>query len=117
MKEFILIGQVVQIIIQLFCAYYAHKLYNLLNNYNKWYYLTLAFILMALRRVTALLDHYGWWFDLGLVDKLILPLTISVLLIIGLVYLYGSATETHENKSKAIQKLKRITKKLEKDGN
>ena len=77
-----------QIILQLGAAYLAYRLMRLTGVFRAWLLLIIAFILMTVRRVTALLIQLGSMLPLGdsvgFVDRIVLPLTISILLVISM---------------------------------
>ena len=78
---------IVQILIQVICLYLCRKRY-LLDKSMGWIFLSGAFGGMLLRRVTSLLTTYylkiPFWL---LVDHLILPLSTSLFLLLGLLCL------------------------------
>ena len=99
-------GMILQIVLQIFCAVEAYYLFKLLNHKNRWWVLSIAFLLMAWRRVTALLTFEFTEIDvLSLSDKLLLPLTISVLLFLGLKFLYRNVEITQKNRLKELEEL------------
>lgn len=83
---------IVQIVLQIFCAIYAYKCFShaLANgNKNFWNCLTLAFSLMVLRRCTAFASKSIIVNELlDSIDKLWLPLAISILLFLGMRHTY-----------------------------
>lgn len=83
-------GLMMQIFIQFYCVYFALKARKISNNARCfWYYAGAAFTIMGLRRITSLLAFFGFniipkHHIINYFDKLLLPLTISILLFIGL---------------------------------
>jgi len=118
MLEYVLFaGQLGQIILQVASAGLAFIVYKRINHGNRWFLLSGGFALMAIRRVTALLtfDPSSTIEFVQLADKLLLPLTISILLFEGMVWL-NNATKREVSRRESIEKnlgeLKRITERL-----
>jgi len=104
------LGLVTQIVLQFGCAALGFHVAGLLGNNKIKYFLGGAFFLMAIRRVTALLSVQSTHEIYIIFDKLLLPLTISVLLFIGLVRLTRQTKKKCEN----LDKLRELTHKLTK---
>jgi len=83
---------VAQIALQLGAAYFAYKLIKMTGTFRAWVLVIIAFVLMAFRRTTALLITMGTIPELigtiGMVDRLALPLVISICLIWGMYELF-----------------------------
>ncbi len=78
----------VQIIVQLVAVYFSYVIYKY-NRLNKaWLAITLALILMTIRRITASAIEFGAFANLSgplqFVDRVGLPSLISILLLLGL---------------------------------
>lgn len=118
------IGLFTMIILQIGCAYIAFKAYvDIRSNGSSsfWWFLWVGFTLMAFRRVTALLTRWDITLynhnniSLSLIDKLILPLIITVFLFFGMkkVYNYNITRENKfNNQHKELKKLRELSKKL-----
>jgi len=106
-------GLLLQIVLQLMCAIEAYRLFKRLNHNNRWWVLSGAFILMTWRRITAFLTFEFTEIDpLALTDKLLLPLSISILMVLGLKFLYRNVELTQENRMKELEALtKKLTQK------
>ena len=103
-------GFLIQILLQLGCAVQAYRIYKKINHGNRWWIISGAFILMAVRRVTAMVTASGADLTfLQLADKLTLPLTISILLFIGLTFL-NQSTERYVTDN--MRKLEELAKRL-----
>lgn len=101
-SDVLIIFSVVQIILQLGAAYFAYKLVKLTGMFRAWVLVITAFILMAFRRTTALLITMGAVPELtgavGIFDRLILPLIISICLITGMYELFKMFLRWHKKK-------------------
>lgn len=83
---------IVQIILQLAAAYFAYKLIKITGTFNAWMLIVIGLFIMALRRITAQLITMNIIPSLegtiGLMDRLLLPLIISVCMMMGMYELY-----------------------------
>ncbi len=79
---------VVQILLQSIAAFYVVLSY-IHTKHDYLAYLGLAFILMTLRRITALLDITNMWVGVEFLDKVVLPLAITILVLKGSYNLYN----------------------------
>jgi len=113
LSYFILIGLILQIILQVLCSVEAYVLFKRLNHKNRWWVLSGAFLLMAWRRVTALFSFEFTEIELlPALDRLFLPLTISILLLLGLKFLYRNVEITQGNRLRELEELTlKLTKK------
>ena len=110
------ICQLGQIILQLFNAYFAYRIWRMIN--GKWgLALPIGFLLMGLRRITALhgatptIDT-----PILLLDKIILPLIISILLFVGMKRISKATKREVDKRHKVeqnLENLKRLTRKLD----
>jgi hypothetical protein len=105
-----------QIVAQIVTAIIAFRIYRLINHGNWWWMLSGAFILMACRRVTALLSLHevGSW--VSILDKSVLPLVITLCLVAGMYRLSQATKVEHQAKLSAEQNmdiLKKLTEKLD----
>lgn len=79
---------IIQIIIQFIAAFFSYKIYTYNRVAKPWLAVTVAFILMGFRRITALLTGFGYLPNLeGLLlwlDRILLPFLISVFLVWGI---------------------------------
>ena len=104
------------IIFQFYAAYSAFKIWKLIN--GKWgAMLPLGFLLMGIRRVIA--TYLSDYASMGLVpflDKLVLPLIITVCICLGMRRIYKAAKREHYAKLNAesnLSKLRELTEKLD----
>jgi hypothetical protein len=78
----------VQIVVQLVAVYLAYRLTRITGAFRAWYLIILALVLMTVRRVTALMIETGWIpalaGSLAFIDRILLPLAISVLLAVAM---------------------------------
>jgi len=85
------IFSLVQIILQLGAVGFAISIGRMLDA-KLWWTIVVAFLLMAVRRITALLINLNLISELqgtiGTLDRLYLPLLISIFLTIGIYSLY-----------------------------
>jgi hypothetical protein len=83
---------IVQIILQLVAVYYAYKLTKITGTFTAWALIIIGLSIMTLRRITAQLIIMNIIPSLegtiGLIDRLLLPLTISVCIMLGMYELY-----------------------------
>ena len=104
------------IILQVMCAHIAFKAYVDIKSNGAshfWWYMWVAFVLMAIRRVTAILPLYGLaTIDLGYMDDVILPFIISALLYIGMIKVYFFNLRKKKQFDDQTKKLKQLTEKL-----
>jgi hypothetical protein len=114
---------VIQIGIQFACAFFALKAKKASHKLNGfWYYAAAAFALMGIRRITALLTFFNIHIIpkgavISYFDKLFLPLTISILLFIGLKGIFNYVQREFEYKEALennINKLKKLSRELKK---
>lgn len=79
---------IAQIILQLGAAFLAYRLTRLTGAFRAWSLLIIALVFMAARRTTALLIEMGAMPALGgfvgFVDRIVLPLSISILLLLSM---------------------------------
>ncbi len=79
---------VINVIIQFTAAYISYRVYSFNRASKGWLAITGALLLMAIRRVTAFMISYdafgGATQVISTLDRLFLPFTISVLILIGL---------------------------------
>ncbi len=79
---------VIQIIVQVAAVYLAYRLTKITGAFRAWYMVILALVLMTVRRVTALMIEAGSILALAgsiaFIDRIVLPLAISVLLSLGM---------------------------------
>jgi ABC-type multidrug transport system fused ATPase/permease subunit len=105
---------VAQIIIQAAAAFVGLRAYFALERRSFWLVITIAFTLMTFRRITALLIGLGYsQFDLGIIDRAILPFAISVLLLIGITGVYQRAMKREGAIGHLETLLERYTSRLE----
>jgi chromate transport protein ChrA len=78
----------VQIIVQLVAVYLGYRLTRITGAFRAWSMVILAFVLMTVRRVTALMIQTGWISalagSLAFIDQIVLPFAISVLLAVAM---------------------------------
>lgn len=78
----------ISIALQIVAAYFAYRLIRITGAFRAWTLIILALILMTLRRVTAQLITWGYLQQLtgsiGITDRLVLPLLISIFLVWGM---------------------------------
>ncbi|MCK4327513.1 MAG: hypothetical protein KAW41_03480 [Candidatus Diapherotrites archaeon] len=92
---------VAQIVVQLGAAFLAWKITRYTDGIRAWGFIIIALLLMTLRRVTALLLMFGLMPEIeaiSIVDKLALPLIISVLMLLGMWDLLGMFTKKYGGK-------------------
>ena len=81
-----------QIVLQVVAAFFAYKIGKFTNIDRYWYLIVLAFLLMAIRKVTAIFITLnilpGLEGTIGIVDSVYLPLFISLSLTIGIYSLF-----------------------------
>lgn len=100
------IGFLAQIILQLGCSLEAYAIFKKTNHGNRFWILSIGFFLMAVRRVTAMLSANGEGLTfLETLDKIGLPLVISICLFIGLKFLYRNVQVSQENHLKRLEEL------------
>ena len=79
---------VAQIIVQIVAVYLAYLLTMITGAFRAWYLVIFALILMTVRRVTALMIEVGsiqaLAGSIAFIDRILLPLAISVLLAVGM---------------------------------
>jgi hypothetical protein len=79
---------VISIVLQIIAAYFAYKLIKITGAFRAWTLIIVALILMTLRRITALMITVGAVQPLrgtvSSIDRLLLPLLISILLVWGM---------------------------------
>lgn len=79
---------ITQILAQLGAVYLAYRITKTAGAFLAWSLVILALILMTVRRVTALMIEVGSLPALGgsvaFIDRILLPLAISLLLLLGL---------------------------------
>ena len=79
---------IISIVLQIAAAYFACKLIRITGTFRAWILIILALILMTLRRITAQLITWGYLQQLtgsiGIIDRLVLPLLISIFLVLGM---------------------------------
>jgi cell shape-determining protein MreD len=103
-----------QVVIQFIAAYLSYKIYRFNRLNYGWLAVTLALLLMTLRRVTALFIEMhvmsnleGWIAD---IDRIILPTIISILLLYGLFCMLKNFESFEVVKEGVIKKLKNAKK-------
>jgi hypothetical protein len=78
----------IQIAVQLVAVYLGYRLTRITGVFRAWSMVILAFILMTVRRVTAMMIQTGWISalagSLAFIDQIVLPLAISVLLAVAM---------------------------------
>lgn len=79
---------VTQILAQLGAVYLAYRLTKTTGAFLAWSLVIIALVLMTVRRVTALMIELGSMPALGgsiaFIDRILLPLAISILLLFGI---------------------------------
>ncbi|MBI2126515.1 MAG: hypothetical protein HYU02_04280 [Thaumarchaeota archaeon] len=77
-----------QIIIQLGAVYFAYRLTKITGAFRAWLMVIFALVLMTVRRITALMIEIGslaaFAGATAFIDRIILPLAISVLLLLAM---------------------------------
>jgi len=104
------------ILLQAGCARIAFKSYiDFYSNGSTkfWWWLWTAFILMTIRRISAMLVYYGVAMpDLGIIDTMILPLIISYCLYLGMRHSYFYTLNKNKKIDYQLNKLRELTHKL-----
>lgn len=103
-----------QIVLQLSCAYFAFKTYKLINHGNFWWLMGSGFVLMAVRRVTALMTFNTDINLVALLDKLGLPFLITVLLFFGMLRFYQAGQKIKKHQDETDSRLEQLRNKLNK---
>ena len=79
---------IVSIILQIIAAYFAYQLIKITGAFRAWILIISALIVMTIRRITAELITTGYISALtgtaAWIDRIILPLVISILLVFGM---------------------------------
>ncbi len=70
---------IISIVLQLTAAYFAYKLIRITGVFRAWTLIIIVLLLMALRRITALITELTG--ALGFIDRFVLPLIISICLL------------------------------------
>ncbi len=82
---------IIQILLQLGAAWFAYRIIGLMGGSLFWILVVVAFLLQAVRRVTALALDAGvptLTGELAFVDRTALPFLISVFLLLGMYELH-----------------------------
>ena len=99
---------IIQIILQLSAVVIALLIGRFIRDAKFWWTIILAFLLMTLRRVTALLINLNLISKLegmvGIIDRVYLPLLISVFLVIGIYSLYKRLKEISSSRRESEMK-------------
>ena len=107
---------ILSILFQAGCANIAFKMYiDFYSNGSTkfWWWVWTGFMVMTLRRVTALLINLGVDVpDLGVLDTVLLPLFISICLFVGMFYAYNYNKERSSKMNTQLDLLRIATKKL-----
>jgi hypothetical protein len=103
---------ILQIAFQAVVVVYSYKTYKVLNNGNWWWLLCVGFSLMTLRRLTNLVTFrtYQNVTFLIFLDRIFIPLVISILLICGMIKIYRLSLREKRIQLEAQQNLKNLQK-------
>jgi hypothetical protein len=104
-----------QILIQFAASFFSYSIYQRHRNYGPWLALTIAFALMAFRRVATLLFEMGIEMDyaatVSYLDRIILPLVTSALLFYALFSIKSEFDASFSSQEKAFAKIEKAIKR------
>ncbi len=106
---------ILQILIQFAASFFSFSIYKRHRNYWPWLALTVAFALMAFRRVASLLFEMG--FELGYaatvsyLDRIMLPLATSLLLFYALFTIKSEFDSSFATQEKVFDKIRKSVRR------